>query len=152
MLFPAFEDIMGPLSEEETKQSKKFVKFFAEFARQGHPKMDGKYEYSEWEPVADGQLTHFVFGKYSGTQKGLPFQHRMKWWNELPVYWKKDTAPQLEPIEDDVEEINVAETERYAADIEEISEDAPMVAEELTSEELEELEISKVADQMKDEL
>ncbi len=20
---------------------------------------------------------------------GLPFQHRMKWWNDLPVYWRK---------------------------------------------------------------
>jgi len=151
MLFPAFEDMLGPLSEEETKQSRKFVKFIAEFARQGHPKMDGKYEFSEWEPVADGQLTHFVFGKYSATQKGLPFQHRMKWWNNMPVYWKKDSAPQLDPIEDS-SDVNVAETERYAADVEEISEDAPMVAEELTPEELDELEVSKVAEQMKDEL
>ena len=151
MLFPAFEDMMGPLSEEETRQSKKFVKFVAEFARQGNPKMDGKYEYSEWEPVADAQLTHFVFGKYSGTQKGLPFQHRMKWWNNMPVYWKKDSAPQLDPIEDS-NNVNVAETERYAEDVDEITEDAPMVAEELTPEELEELEVSKVADQMKDEL
>jgi len=145
MLFPAFEDMMGPLSDEETKQSRKFVKFIVEFARQGHPKMDKKYEFSEWEPVADGQLTHFVFGKYSGTQKGLPFQHRMKWWNNMPVYWKKDSVPQLDPID-------AADTERYAADVEEISEDAPMVAEELTAEELEELEVSKVAEQMKDEL
>ena len=148
MLFPAFEDMMGALSEEETKQSRKFVKFIAEFAKQGHPKMDGKYEFSEWETIADGQLSHFVFGKYSGTQKGLPFQHRMKWWNNMPVYWKKDSADQLDPIED----VNVAESERYAEDVEEISEDAPMVAEELTSEELEELEVNKVAEQMKDEL
>jgi len=148
MLFPAFEDLMGPLSDEETKQSRKFVKFIAEFALRGHPKHDGKYEYSEWEPVADGQLTHFVFGKYSGTQKGMPFQHRMKWWNEMPVYWKKDSAPPLPPITDSAD----AESERYADDIEEISEDAPMEAQELTIEELEELEVSKVAEQMKEEL
>lgn len=148
MLFPAFEDMMGPLSDEETVQSRKFVRFIAEFAKQGHPKMDGKYEFSEWEAVADGQLSHFVFGKYSGSQKGMPFQHRMKWWNNMPVYWKKDSAPQLDPIED----VNVAESERYAEDVEEISEDASMVAEELTSEELEELEVNKVAEQMKDEL
>ena len=142
---------MGLLSEEETKQSKKFVKFIAEFAVQGHPKHDGKYEFSDWEPVADGQLSHFVFGKYSGTQKGLPFQHRMKWWNEMPAYWKKDSATQLEPI-DDSDDVNVEESERYAEEVDEIFEDAPMEAEELTIEELEELEVSKVAEQMKDEL
>jgi len=151
MMFPAFEKEMGPLSEEETKQSRKFVKFLAEFALQGHPKHDGKYEFSEWQPVADGQLTHFVFGKYSGTQKGLPFQHRMKWWNEMPVYWKKDTAPQLDPV-DDSDDVNVAESTRYAEDVEEILEDAPMKPEELTSDELEELEVAKVTEEMKDEL
>ena len=132
MLFPAFEDMMGPLSAEETKQSKKFVKFIAEFARQGHPKMDGKHQYKDWEPVADGQLTHFVFGKYSGTQKGLPFQHRMKWWNNMPVYWKKDSAPPLDPIEESNVDKNVEE-----------------VAEELIREDL---DVSKVAEQIKYEL
>merc|ERR1711971_909112 len=69
MLFPAFEKEMGPLSEEETKHSKKFVKFVANFMVNGHPK---------------------GHGKYSASNKGLPNQHRMKWWNELPVYWKKN--------------------------------------------------------------
>lgn len=113
MLFPAFEDMMGPLSEEETKQSRKFVNFIAEFARQGVPKMKGRKEFSDWEPVADGQLTYFVFGKYSGTQKGLPFQHRMKWWNNMPAYWKKDSAPQLVSVDD-----NIVETETYTEDFE----------------------------------
>ena len=133
MLFPAFEDMMGPLSAEETKQSRKFVKFIAEFARQGHPKMDGKHQYKDWEPVADGQLTHFVFGKYSGTQKGLPFQHRMKWWSSLPVYWKKDSAPQL--IEESSDVIDAADVEK--------------VADEMIREDL---DISKVSEQMKYEL
>merc|ERR1711936_737033 len=87
MLFPAFEKEMGPLSEEETKYSRKFVKFVVDFMVKGHPKGDGKYEFKEWEPVANGQLTYFVHGKFSGSQKGLPYQHRMKWWNELPVFW-----------------------------------------------------------------
>merc|ERR1719295_1619662 len=92
MLSPRFE-YMGPLSEQETKQSKKFVKFIVDFMIKGVPTQDGKYEMSQWKPVADGQISHLVFGKYSGTQMGLPFQQRMKWWNELPVYWKKNKEP-----------------------------------------------------------
>ena len=44
----------------------------------------------------------------------------MKWWNKMPVYWRKDSAPQLDPIEDSIV-VNVAETEKYAADVEVIS-------------------------------
>jgi len=178
MMFPQFIDIMGDLSEEETKQSKKFVKFIASFAKEGHPKQDEKYEFSQWKPVANGQLTHFVFGKYSGTQIGLPFQHRMRWWNDLPAFWKKDSAKQL-PVDRSEDEVNNAEAEanadepetcadcaekfepmqRYAESVEEISEDAELVPDELTSEELaeiesklEELEVNKVVDQIKVEL
>jgi len=122
MLFPAFEKEMGPLSEEETKYSKKFIKFFVEFMKRGHPKQDEKYEFKDWLPVANGQLTYFQHGKYSGHQKGLPHQHRMKWWNELPVYWKKN------PEEDD---FHLGEVE------------------ELTREELDELEANLVLEEMK---
>ena len=126
MLFPAFEDVMGPLSEEETKNSRKFVKFIVEFMKRGHPKQDGKYEFKEWEPVANGQLSYFTMGKYSATQKGLPHQHRMKWWNELPVYWRKNPE-------------DVTEDEKYTVG----------EVEELTKEELEELEANLVLEQMK---
>jgi len=34
------------------------------------PTQDGKYEMKDWKPVANGQLTHFIFGKYSATQMG----------------------------------------------------------------------------------
>jgi len=147
MMFPIFLDPLGPLSEQEVKQSIKFVKFLYEFAVRGHPKQDGKYEFKDWKEIMDGQLTYFVFGKYSGSQNGLPFQHRMKWWNSLPVYWKKDSAPAL-PIED-LEDLG----SRYAENVEEISEESErLFAEELTSEELEELEVVKVIDQMKEEL
>lgn len=129
MLFPAFEKEMGPLSEEETKHSKKFVKFVADFMVNGHPKGDGKYEYSDWEPVANGQLTYFIHGKYSASNKGLPNQHRMKWWNELPVYWKKNPE---EPVKKaDVDDFILGEVE------------------ELTKEELEELEAKLVLEEMK---
>ena len=125
MLFPAFEEEMGPLSEEETKYSRKFVKFLVDFMVKGHPKGDGKYEYKEWEPVANGQLSYFVHGKYSGTQKGLPYQHRMKWWNELPVFWKKNPEDK-------------AEDDYILGEVE-----------ELTKEELEELEAKLVLEEMK---
>merc|ERR1712059_14425 len=145
---------------EEEKMSKKFVKFIAEFAEKGDPKHDGRYEFKEWEPVADGQLSHFVFGKYSGTSKGLPFQHRMKWWNELPAFWKKDTVKPLKVEEDDVKQKTVEETEgaaepesRYAEGTSEISEDSVVASvQELSLEELEELEVVKVMGQLKEEL
>merc|ERR1712098_828190 len=57
MMFPAFEAEMGPLSEEEAKYSKKFIKFCVEFMKRGHPKQDEKYEFKDWLPVANGQLT-----------------------------------------------------------------------------------------------
>ena len=127
MMAPYFEEEMGPLSKEETEQSRKFVKFLMEFMVKGNPKHDGKYEYKEWEPVADGQLSYFVVGRYSGSQKGLPHQHRMKWWNSLPVFWKKnrDEPPVVS------------------------SEEILEVVEELTKEELEELEANLVVEQMK---
>ena len=54
MMFPALEDVLGPLSEEEVTGSRKFVKFLFQFAVRGHPKQDGKYEFRDWEPVMDG--------------------------------------------------------------------------------------------------
>jgi len=151
MMFPAFEHILGPLSEDEAKQSSKFVKFIFEFAVRGHPKQDSKYEFKEWKEVKDGQITHFVFGKYSGSQIGLPFQHRMKWWNALPVYWKKNTAPPLE-VEDPGKVPDEVDGSRYAENVEEISDTEEIIAEELTKEELEELQVVRVIDQLKDEL
>lgn len=120
MMFPLLEDVLGPLGEEEVAASRKYIKFLFQFAVRGHPKQvfiliflisnfffclnsfvqtfaqDGKYEFQDWLPVMDGQLSHFVLGKYAGSQKGLPFQHRMKWWNALPVYWKK--RPEVQQV------------------------------------------------------
>jgi len=158
MMFPVAE-----LSKDEVKMSRKYIKLLVEFAEKGHPKHDGKWEYKEWEPIADGQITHFVFGKYSMSQVGFPFQHRMKWWNELPAFWKKDSVSSLEvePQEDEsikryaerAEEISEESVERYAEGVQEISEESvEPVVEELTKEELEELEIANVVEQLKDEL
>ena len=52
MLFPMFEDVMGPLSDEETKMSKKFIKFVYDFAVQGHPNQDNReviYIRNNWQ-------------------------------------------------------------------------------------------------------
>jgi len=93
MLFPMFNEIMGPMSEEEEKYSKKYVRFITGFAKEGDPaKFSPKIETKTWKPMADGQITHFVFGRYSSTNAGFPFQFRMKWWNSLPVFWKKNKA------------------------------------------------------------
>merc|ERR1719264_2064352 len=98
MMFPLLEHLLGPLSEEEVVASRKYIKFLFEFAVRGHPKQDGKYEFQDWHPVMNGQLSHFFFGKYAGSQKGLPFQHRMKWWNELPAYWKRPRPQPAIPL------------------------------------------------------
>jgi len=127
MMAPVFEAEMGPLSKQETEQSQKFVKFLMEFMVRGTPKHDGKYEYKEWAPVANGQLSYFVLGRYSGAQKGLPHQHRMKWWNSLPVFWKKNKEPT--PMDQTV--------------------DPNEVVEELTREELEEIEAKLLLEEMK---
>merc|ERR1712150_197374 len=82
MMFPLLEHLLGPLSEEEVVASRKYIRFLFEFAVRGHPKQDGKYEFQDWHPVMNGQLSHFFFGKYAGSQKGLPFQHRMKGWKK----------------------------------------------------------------------
>jgi len=145
LMFP-----FAKLKEDEEKMSRKFIKLLMDFAKKGHPKHDGRWEYKDWEPIADGQITHFVFGKYSTTSQGLPFQNRMKWWNELPAYWKKDTAKPLEEVKvQDQEEL----LERYAEGAEEISEDSEnSVAEELNYAELEELEVADIMELLKEEL
>jgi len=159
MLAPAFVDKFGELTKDETAQSKKFVKLIVDFAIKGDPTSDGKYEFRDWHPVADGQISHFIFSKYSGAQIGMPFQHRMKWWSEQPVYWKKRSdadqgeedldATEVEEVGDDtddyVEEID-AEAEvdgegRYAESVE-----------ELTDEEVEEVEVNQILESIKDEL
>jgi len=91
MLFSVFNEMMGPHSEEEEKYSKKFVRFITSFAKEGDPaKFSPGVETKDWRSIEDGQITHYVFGKYSTTSVGFPFQHRMKWWDSLPVFWKKN--------------------------------------------------------------
>jgi len=145
MLFPMFEKDMGPLSDEETKVSQKFVQFLYDFTVLGHPNQDGKYEMRDWKPVADGQLSHFIWGKYNANTVGLPFQKRMKWWSKMPVYWNK-SAPVKATHEDQPTtctkqaEVDPDKT-RYAED-----------AEELSDEELEEAKVETILNDMKDEL
>merc|ERR1711973_232243 len=138
-----------------------------DFMVKGVPTQDGKYEMKEWKPVADGQLTHLVFGKYSGSQLGLPFQHRMKWWSNIPAYWKKDKAAPPTNTDDTAEKTetksagkeeekeekkcaNAEPTEgaRYADGVEEIIAEV----EELTEKEVEDVKVEQILNDMKDEL
>merc|ERR1712019_251995 len=66
---------------------------------------------------------------YSATQQGLPNQHRMKWWNEMPAFWKRDTAkPLVDESKVEGKESEAVcqkakpetEGERYAEGVEEI--------------------------------
>jgi len=123
MLFPQFEKDFGPLSADETKMSKKFVKFVYDFAVQGKPNQDNRYEMKDWKNVGDGQLSYHVFGKYSASHMGMPFQQRMKWWSQQPAFWNKSKPDRGE--------------ERYAADVE-----------ELTDEELEEMQVEILKDEL----
>ena len=73
---------------------------------------------------------------------GLPFQHRMKWWNALPVYWKKSLASGKAKSVSGNEELDAEEVGRYAEN-----------AEELSPEELEEMDVRNIVDELhKDEL
>lgn len=152
MLFPMFNEDMGPHSEEEEKYSKKFVRFVTDFAREGDPaKFSPKIETKDWKPMADGQISHYVFGKYSSTSVGFPFQFRMKWWNSLPVYWKKNKNLPASPEEDDETQDGAKQDggERYAEDAQVITE-----AEELTEAEVikvEEAEAERLLNSMNKE-
>jgi len=155
MLFPILEREMGPLSDEETKVSKKFIKFLVDFAVKGHPTQDGKYEMRDWKPAADGELSHLIFSKYNANNVGLPYQNRMKWWSLLPVYWNKakdlieDATP--ERYAENAEEIS-DEPSRYAEDAEEIIDEVLINAEsseEVIDEDIEEATVELVD---KDEL
>jgi len=147
MLFPMFEDVMGPLSTEETKMSKKFVKLVVDFAIQGKPTQDGRYEMRDWKNVADGQLSYFVFGRYSASNMGMPFQQRMKWWSQQPVYWNKSAKKKEEEKGCDESEdgtcpgVTADDGSRYAENVEELSE-----------EEMEEMDVEKIVKDLKDEL
>lgn len=73
---------------------------------------------------------------------GLPFQHRMKWWNALPVYWKKSVTSGKAKSVSGNEESDAEEVRRYAE-----------VAEELSPEEIEEMNVIKIVEELqKDEL
>ena len=73
---------------------------------------------------------------------GLPFQHRMKWWNALPVYWKKSLASGKAKSVSGNEELDAEEVGRYAE-----------IVEELSPEELEEMDVRNIVDELhKDEL
>ena len=66
----------------------------------------------------------------------------MKWWNALPVYWKKSVTSGKAKSVSGNEESDAEEVRRYAE-----------VAEELSPEEIEEMNVIKIVEELqKDEL
>jgi len=156
MMFPAFVKEFGKLSDLETKVSRKFVDLLVSFADKGVPNEFQK-RFKTWKPIMNGKLNHLDTGKYFGVNKGLPFQERMKFWHELPVFWNKNKAKS--ETEKKVEEkIDLKEDFQEEAVDEIIAEDEEIQPEELSPGELEEvklaeaIEIMKAAGQLKDEL
>jgi len=159
MMFPAFVKEFGQLNEIETKVSRKFIDLLVSFADKGVPNefsAAGK-RFKTWKPLKNGKLNHLDTGKYFGVEKGLPFQERMKFWNELPVFWKKNqpemtkTKKKVEQKVDLVEDFKEEDVEEIIAEEEEI------IPEELSEVELEEVMIAEAmeimkAGQFKDEL
>ena len=88
MLFPLYEAELGPLSEEETEQSRQFIQFIARFMVTGDPRPEAA---AGWSSVSDEQeLSYYAHDVRSSVQKGLPHQKRMKFWNNLPIIWRKN--------------------------------------------------------------
>jgi len=119
MLFPQFEEDMGPLSADETKMSKKFVKFVYDFAVHGNPNQDNSYEMRDWKNIEDGHLSYHVFGK-SVTHMGLPFQQRMEWWSHQPVWWNKSKPDGEEHYEAEVDELTDQELKEHDEELDEM--------------------------------
>ena len=89
MMFPELESEMGPLSAEEIKQSKKFMKLIVNFMN-GNNMDNARKEFKNWKPVVNNQMSYLAFGKQSKTLKNLPHQERIKFWNDLHKFWKKN--------------------------------------------------------------
>jgi len=178
MLFQELEPLMGPLSEEETEQSKEFIELIVNFAKKGDPAAGMKFT-QIWTKVADGQLSHYNFGKYSAAHKGLVYQDRMKFWNSLPVFWRRVSEKSAEkPSENlaDIQNEKAAEGERYGENQEEVAEEEVIKAakddepseepkteeevieaendtvEDLNAEEEEEVQVESILQEIKDEL
>ena len=91
MLFPVLLGELGPLSDEETIQSRRFIKLITDFMLNGSPS-----EYKDWKPLSEGQLSYLVVDENPRTKAGLPHQERINWWNSLPVFWNKQKSGKSE--------------------------------------------------------
>jgi len=89
MLFPEFGGVIGPLSEEETKYSRKFVRFLVNFMKTGQPKLSNREEFKYWKPVIEESPSHYDHSETASIKQNLPFQSRMKFWGTLPILWRK---------------------------------------------------------------
>ena len=92
MLFPLLLQELGPLSLEETEQSRQLISLILNFMVEGTPKRDSDPQQADWFPISGERQSHFVIGSQtvSRTARGLPHQQRMDWWDNLPVYWNSN--------------------------------------------------------------
>ena len=92
MLFPILLRELGPLSVEETEQSRELISLIKTFMVEGSPRNEAEPEQKDWLPLSEGRESYFVVGQQSvrRTERGLPHQQRMEWWDNLPVYWNSN--------------------------------------------------------------
>ena len=83
MIFPVLSPVLGPLSEEEVVQSRRFITFLYDFMAHGKPSPGP--ELQDWRPVTEERVTHLVFENDGfRTEEGLPFETRLDLWRTLP--------------------------------------------------------------------
>jgi len=87
LMFPRCVHKLGPLSEEETQASREIISLLVEFSENGAPGKTGVLE--DWKPVTHQHKNHLDIGTKYQLKNGLPFQEQLKFWNDLPIYWKK---------------------------------------------------------------
>ena len=94
MLFPEFVAEMGPLSDEEVQQSKRFIKLIVSFMNGNHLK-----EFRNWTSIRKSQLSYLVFDKKLKIMKNLPHQERIQFWDALQIFWKKQQVSSISKSE-----------------------------------------------------
>ena len=92
MLFPTLIRELGPLSAEETEQSRKLISLIMNFMVEGTPKREADPQQKDWLAISEGRESYFVIGSQSVSVRGrgLPHQERIDWWDNLPVYWNSN--------------------------------------------------------------
>jgi carboxylesterase type B len=88
-LFPILSGIFRPLPKEDLVFSQRFVQLLTSFVRTGTPSIDmGEgVDSFVWNRVSVTNATHLDIGNEMKMDAGLPNHERMKFWQQMPVYW-----------------------------------------------------------------